>query len=391
MTVEMRSPYAAPAKLIYLVTEDWYFWSHRLPMARAARDAGFDVSVATRVGQHGERIRAEGFGLHALRWRRGSVNPMSQLAAVREIARLYRRERPDIVHHVSMKPVVLGGLAARWAGVPAVVNALTGLGTVFIANGVKARLARPPFFAVLGRLLKRPASHVIMQNEDDRRTLLGLGLLTQNRVTVLPGSGVDGDAFPPLPDPPSPPIVAAFVGRMLEDKGVRTLVEAQQALWAKGTPVDLHLVGPPDPENVTSIPLGELDRWNALPGISWLGQRDDIRSIWEAAHIAVLPSRREGLPKSLLEAASCGRPIIATDVPGCREVAREGENALLVPPDDPAALADALATLASDGDRRRRFGTASRSLVQQQFLADQIGSAVVALYTSIVAPSRRAM
>ncbi len=371
-------------KLIYLVTEDWYFWSHRLPVARAARDAGFQVAVATRVADHGARIRDEGFDLHPLRWRRGSVSPPAQVAAVREITRLYRQERPDIVHHVSMKPVVLGGLAAWRAGVPAVVSALTGLGTVFIADGPKARLARPLVFAVLGRLLKRSASRVIMQNGDDLQTLVRLGLVTPDRAVVIRGSGVDADALPHLPEPPSPPLVAAFVGRMLEDKGVRPLVEAQLALWARGTPLHLHLVGTPDPENPTSIPEAELQKWDRLPGISWLGHRDDIRSVWAAAHIGVLPSRREGLPKSLLEAASCGRPIVATDVPGCREIARAGENAFLVPPDDAAALADAMAALAGDGDLRSRFGAASRRLVEQNFSAGHVGEATVALYHSLL-------
>ena len=374
-------------KLIYLVTEDWYFWSHRLPVARAARDAGFQVAVATRVSDHGQRIRDEGFALHALGWRRGSIDPLSQLAAVREITRLYRRERPDVVHHVSMKPVALGGLAAWRAGVPAVVSALTGLGTVFIADGLKARLARPLVFAVLGRLLKRGASRVIMQNGDDLRTLVRLGLVTSDRAVVIRGSGVDADALPPLPEPPSPPIVAAFVGRMLEDKGVRPLVEAQQALWARGIPLHLHLVGTPDPENPTSIPQAEMERWGRLPGVSWLGHRDDIRAVWAAAHIGVLPSRREGLPKSLLEAASCRRPIVATDVPGCREIARTGENALLVPPDDPARLAEAMAALAADDDLRHRFGVASRRLVEQHFSAGQIGDSTVALYRSLLHPA----
>ncbi len=371
-------------KLIYLVTEDWYFWSHRLPVARAARDAGFQVAVATRVADHEARIRDEGFDLHPLGWRRGSVSPPAQVAAVREITKLYRQERPDIVHHVSMKPVVLGGLAAWRAGVPAVISALTGLGTVFIADGLKARLARPLVFAVLGRLLRRSASRVIMQNGDDLQTLVRLGLITPDRAVVIRGSGVDADALPHLPEPPTPPIVAAFVGRMLEDKGVRPLVEAQKTLWARGIPLHLHLVGPPDPENPTSIPEAELQEWDRLPGISWLGHRDDIRSVWAAAHIGVLPSRREGLPKSLLEAASCGRPIVATDVPGCREIARTGENAFLVPPDDAAELADAMAALAADGDLRCRFGAASRRLVEQHFSAGHVSDATVALYRSLL-------
>lgn len=371
-------------KLIYLVTEDWYFWSHRLPMAQAARAAGFDVAVATRVRDHGALIRAAGFTLHPLGWRRRSISPWATLAAILEISRLYRHERPVIVHHVALKPAILGGIAALIADVPAVVNAVTGVGFVASSPSRKARLLRRLVSPVLARLLERGNSRVIVQNEDDRRLLLALHPGAGERIAVIRGSGVDTEHFRPAAAPPAPPVVAAFVGRMLVDKGVPTLVEAQQRLQRRGIDVRLLLAGTPDPENPTSLAPETLAQWQSLPGISWLGQQDDIRKVWAAAHIAVLPSRREGLPKSLLEAAAMGLPIIATDVPGCREIAHQGANALLVPPDDAEALAAALAELAADAGLRERFGAASRHLVESDLSSQAVGAATTALYLSLL-------
>jgi len=375
-------------KLLYLVTEDWYFWSHRLPMARAAERAGFEVAVATRVAEHGERIRGEGFALHPLRWRRGDNGILPTLAAIAEIARLYRRERPDLVHHVALKPAVLGSVAALIAGVPAVVNAVTGFGFVAASPSLHARLLRRPLSFALARLLERRNSRVIVQNEDDRQLLLALDPAAGGRIALIRGSGIDLARFELAPEPPAPPVVAGFAGRLLADKGIGPLVEAQQRLQRRGIDLRLLVAGTPDPENPSTIDAATLARWRALPGISWLGQVDDIRTLWRAAHIAVLPSRREGLPKSLLEAAAMGRPIVATDVPGCREIARAGTNALLVPPDDADALAAALERLAGDGELRRRFGAASRALVETDLAAEAVGAATVALYRTVLAETR---
>ena len=372
-------------KLIYLVTEDWYFWSHRLPMARAAREAGFDIAVATRVDKHGERIEGEGFRVLPLSWQRRSINPAGALSAVAEIAALYRREAPDIVHHVAMKPVLLGGLAAGLAGVPAVVNALTGLGSAFIGTGgLKSRIAGAVARPLLRTVLKRPNSLAILQNADDQRMLVEAGLLPEDRSWIIRGSGIDTTHYQALPEPAEPPVTIGCVARLLADKGVGPLVEAQQRLRAKGLDVRLVLAGTPDPENPTSVTPAELDRWAALPGVELPGHITDVREVWKRCHIAVLASRREGLPKSLLEAAACGRAIVATDVPGCREVAHAGENALLVPPDDPAALAGALETLVRDAALRQRFGAGSRQLVESDMASDRVGAKTVELYRTLL-------
>jgi glycosyltransferase involved in cell wall biosynthesis len=374
---------AGTRKLIFVVTEDWYFWSHRLPMARAARDAGFDVAVATRVAEHGDRIRQEGFGLHPLAWRREDLGPWASLVATIELYRLYRRERPFLVHHVALKPALLGGFAALVARVPAVVSMIAGTGyggasprwhTILI--GALLRLIWP-------FLLLRQNCRVIVQNSEDQQAIAALRPVAAERIVVIPGSGVDLDYFRPLPEPPHPPIVAAYVGRMIAIKGVRSLVAAQQLLQRQGVDLRLVLAGKPDPANPSSLDDATLSAWSGLPGITWCGYQDDVRAIWSAAHIAALASLGgEGLPKTLLEAAASGRPIVATDVPGTRDIARDGINAVLVPAGDAVALAAALRQLAGDAERRRRFAEAGRRLVESGFSDQVVRAATVTLYRS---------
>jgi glycosyltransferase involved in cell wall biosynthesis len=368
-------------RLLYLVTEDWYFVSHRLPMARAARDAGFEVHVAARVTSHGQAITGEGFVLHPLDWKRGSANPLAFLNSVRMARALYRALRPDLVHHVALQPSVVGSLAAT--GLPlAVINAVAGLGFAFTAATPQAWAARTIMTAMMRRLFNRPTATVLVQNPDDQAVLVALGIAPE-RIVRIPGSGVDSDRLMPLPEPAGPP-VAAYVGRLLEDKGLLALMHAHALLAARGQPLRLLLAGDPDPANPASVAPTLLAQWRQRPGVEFLGHLPDIRTVWARAHIAVLPSRREGLPLSLLEAAACGRPLIATDVPGCREVARAGLNALLVPVDDPEALADAMIQLAGDPDLRARYGAASRGLVEAEFSSARIGREIVALYRRLI-------
>ncbi|MBX6328753.1 MAG: glycosyltransferase family 4 protein [Pseudolabrys sp.] len=368
--------------LAYLVTEDWYFLSHRLPMARAARQLGLEVHVVTRVEKGGAAIEAEGFRLHAVAWRRGRMNPLALLANLRAVRRIYRAVDPDLVHHVALEPVIVGSLAACGLRC-ARLNALTGLGFVFSSRTRKARAARPILRALLGRLLRHRRATVLVQNRDDRAAIAALGV-DPRRIALIPGSGVDTDAFVPLPEPDGP-VTVGFVGRLLDDKGVRVLVRAHALLAERGLALRLLIAGEADPASPDSIPATEIAQWRSRSGIELLGHVADIRAVWRQAHIAVLPSRREGLPKSLLEAAACGRPLVACDVPGCREIARAGINALLVPPDDPAALAEAIARLAGDADLRRRFGAAGRRLVEGELSAAAVARATGALYARLLA------
>jgi glycosyltransferase involved in cell wall biosynthesis len=383
MTAPRRAD-GRPPRLLYVVTEDWFFLSHRLPMARAAQAAGFEVHVATNVADGAAAIAREGFVLHPVRFARGRLAPLATLATIRALRRLHRDLAPDLVHHVALQATILGSLAAL--GLPgARVNAMTGLGYAFISDSTKARVVRAIIGTLLRVLLDRARSVALVQNPDDRALLARLGIAAE-RIVLIPGSGVDVDRLKPTPEPHGT-VTLGFVGRLLDDKGIRVLVAAHRLLRAKGLAVDLLIAGTPDPANPASVKQAEAEAWGREPGIAWLGHVDDIATVWARAHIAVLPSRREGLPKSLLEAAACGRPMVATDVPGCREIAIPGETGLLVPPDDPPALAAAIETLAQAPDLRARFGRAARRLAEERFAADAIGRAAVELYVVLTAKS----
>ena len=367
--------------LLYLVTEDWYFLSHRLPMALAAKQAGYQVHVATRVATGGAVIEQFGFVLHPLGWRRGSPNPLDVLANIRQVRSLYRALKPDLVHHVGLQPSVVGSLAAT--GLPvASLNALTGMGFAFTSRSIKALVLRPAMSLLLRLLMKRRSASVLVQNSDDRATLKRLGI-SSGKIELIPGSGVDTDTLKPLPDRAGE-VTVAFVGRLLDDKGVRPLVAAHQLMTQRGQQVRLLIAGDPDAANPASIPASEIARWKRLPHVEVLGHVTDVKSVWARAHIAVLPSRREGLPLSLLEAAAYGKPIVATDVPGCREIARHGTNAFLVPVDDLASLAGALTVLAQDPALRRQLGAAGREIAEKEFSSARIGREIVDLYDRLL-------
>jgi glycosyltransferase involved in cell wall biosynthesis len=367
--------------LVYLVTEDWYFLSHRLPMARAALRAGYDVHVATNVVDGGAAIEGYGFKLHPLNWRRGSAHPRDLIRIVGEIRALYNRLGPDIVHHVGVQPAIIGALAS--IGQPIVkLHAMAGLGFAFTSKTLRARATGFAMRLLMRALLNRPRNAVLVQNPDDRAAVTALGIAPE-RICLIPGSGVDTELLTPMPEP-SGPMTVGYVGRLLADKGVRSLVKAHQILKSRGRAIRFVLAGEPDPANPASIPQTEIDSWKHIAGLELPGHIGDIRQVWAESHIAVLPSRREGLPKSLLEAAACGRPIVATDVPGCREIARSDVNALLVPADDAPALAAAIDRLAADAELRRRFGAAGRSLVEAEFSEHHIGREIVALYAKLL-------
>lgn len=375
----------AQPKLLFLVTEDWYFCSHRLPIARAARDAGFAVTVATRVSHHGEAIRAEGFDLVPLGWERANSNPLREIAALLEITGIYRRLRPDIVHHVAVKPALVGSLAARLAGVPRVVNAIAGLGFVFASRALKARILRPLISLGFRALLNGSQSRAIVQNPDDERLLIERHLVAPQRLVLIKGSGVDLDRFCPLPEPIAGPPVAALVSRMIWDKGIGVLVEAARLLKARGVALKVVLAGQPDPENPASIGADQLRAWHDEGIVEWVGFCDDVPGLWARSHIAVLPSwYGEGVPKSLLEAAAAGRPLIAADGPGLREVVQDGVTGLLVPPRDAEALANGLQRLAEDAGLRQRLGQAARSLAEREFGEDTVIRGTLALYRTLL-------
>ena len=371
-------------KLLFTVTEDWAFCSHRLPTAMAARDAGYDVVVAARMGEHQKRIEDMGFRTKAWGIKRESLNPFSELAALVDLIRIYKQERPDVAYHVAIKAIMYGSIAARMAGVKHTINLFSGLGVVFISNAARFRLIRAVVTPVLRWALRPPTARLQVQNADDRALLNGLGIATPDKTDLVPGSGLDIENFPETPEPassdPESTPKAVLVARMLWDKGVGELAEAARILKGRGVKLDIVLVGAPDPANPASITTPQLNAWVDEGLVQWLGRRSDVAEILQDSHIAVLPSYREGMPISLLEAAATGRPLVAFDTPGCRDLVHDGENGLLVPFKDVGALADALERLAIDADLRRRLGHQARLDVEHTYCAAAIRTRLKAIF-----------
>jgi glycosyltransferase involved in cell wall biosynthesis len=370
-------------RVLYVVTEDWAFLSHRLPMARAARDAGFEVHVATRVNDGAAAIVAERFILHPIPFMRGSASPLAALETIAALRRVHREVQPTLAHHVALQACILGMTATLGRPRPPCVNAFIGLGYAFTSSSAKARVMSWLIGALLRFLIDRGGSIALVQNGDDMEALSSLGI-PKDRIALISGSGVDVKRFVPLPEPQGP-ITFGFVGRLLDDKGVRTLVAAHRLLHQRGLDVRLLIAGAPDPANPASVTDAEAASWNIEPGITCLGHISDIAGLWARAHVAVLPSRREGLPLSLLEAAACERAMIASDVPGCREIVIHEQTGLLFPVDDAAALAGAIECLAKAPELRARYAAAARNLAVERFAADVIGAHTVALYRKLLA------
>lgn len=350
-------------------------------MARAARAAGFEVHVATRTTNDGDAIRAEGFIVHHVPFARGRMSPVAALQTVRTLRRIHREVRPTIAHHVALQPSVLASLAVLDRDVIC-LNALTGFGFAFTGSNRKAKLLRPILGTTLRLLVNHRDNVALVQNPDDYATLTSLGV-PEARIHTIAGSGVDLARFHPTPEPPEP-VRIGFVGRLLFDKGVHTLVAAHELLRARGLDVTTRLAGRPDPGNPTSIPSDLLEQWKHVPGLELVGHVREVDDFLASVHIVALPSRREGMPKSLLEAAASGRPMVASNVPGCREAVVQDRTGFLVPADDAEALADALEKLARSSSLRARFGSAARALAEERFGADRIANQISALYRKLV-------
>ena len=373
---------ASPRRLLYVAIEDWAFLLHRLPMARAARKAGYEVHVATRVNEGASAIEAEGFILHSIPLRRGGSSPISAIQTILAIRRLASRIKPDIAHHSGLQCSVYGSISALGKTFP-YVNALTGMGYIYTSATWRTRLLRALLKWLLPALLDRPHGVVLVQNPDDRAALIELGI-TKERIALIPGSGVDTDALRPLPEPEGP-ITYGFAGRLLTDKGIRALVAAHDIVRSQGMETNLLIAGNPDPANPASVSLEEVSGWTQRPGVTWLGHVREIESLWKRCHFAVLPSHREGLPVTLMEAAACQRAMIATNAPGCREIVIDDQTGLLVPIEDPKALAQAIIKLATSPELRARYAKAARELVVSKLSAKIIGDEIVHLYNTTIA------
>lgn len=370
-------------KILFVVNDPDFFCSHRLPIAVQAKREGFDVHVAGSQGSRVDEIIDAGFQYHQISLSRSGQNPIKELVTLCQLITLFLRIKPDLLHLVTIKPVLYGGIAARLSGIKSVVSAVSGLGTVFIANSAMARIR----LVLVKRLYKSAFKHknlaVIFQNPTDRDDLLSSGLLAEEQVNIIRGAGVDLSDYPYTPEPDGIPVVV-MAARLLRDKGVFEFVEAARMLKKRQVPIIMQLIGKPDFGNPTSITNLELEQWKQEGNVELLGYRTDIAQQYGQANIVCLPSYREGLPKSLLEAAACGRVVITTDVPGCRYAITDGITGVLVPVKNAEAIADAIQKLIDNATLRHSMGLAGRKLAEQTFDIDIIVRQHLSIYNKLL-------
>lgn len=367
-------------KVLFLVSEDRFFWSHRLPVARAAIRNGYDVTVATRVETYGQQIRQEGFHLIPLKLIRKSNSPVSEFRAIQELRRIYREIRPDFVHHFALKPVLYGSIAALGRRDIVSVNALTGLGYLVASRSWKARFIRLLLWNAFRFFLNRPNQRVVVENQDDKQLLASKVKVPPEKIMIIRGSGVDTDAFEALPEPAGVPVVL-LASRMVWIKGVQEFVDAARILRGQSVSARFVLAGDTDPHNPSCIPRAQLLEWQASGLVEWWGQQHDMVQTFKQANIVCLPSHGgEGVPQVLLEAAACARTIVTTDVPGCRDVVRHDYNGKIVQPRDAMALAQAIRGLLDDPAVRKQMGAYSRKIALEQFSQTLVLNQIMSLY-----------
>lgn len=373
-----------PAKLLYVVNIPRFFVSHRLPLALAARADGFDVEVAASASdpESAQRIAAAGLPFHPLPLSQHGVNPLRELRTIIALQRLYTRLKPDLLHHISIKPVIYGGIAARLSRRRAVVQAMSGLGYLHVSQERRARLldklSRPAFRLALSGA----GTCMIFQNPDDRQVFVNRGLIAESKTRVIRGSGVDEREFAPRPEDTAGLPVVLFAGRLLWPKGVGEFIELARRLRGRAR---FRVVGYEERTSPSNVPAAQLQAWQDAGLIEWRGQSDDMAQVFGECNIVCLPSTYgEGVPKVLIEAAACGRACVTTDTPGCREIVRHEANGLLAPPTDLDALTDAVKRLIDDPELRQAFGVKGREIVLQGFTMRRVAEDTIALYRSLL-------
>lgn len=378
-------------RILVWITEDWFVLSHFRPLLRALVDAGADVCVATRDAGRSAEIAALGVRLAHLPVDRAGLDPLREGATAARLAAIVRRERPDVVHLVGMKPIVVGGLALKLAPGcdPRLVLHMIGIGHLAISQAWPVRaVVRPVALRFIAHLLSRPRSWLFTEQEEDLAFLMAGGAAPGPRHTILGGAGVDPAHFAPLPAPGGAIPTVGYVGRMIHSKGVDTLVAACAALARRGVRVRADLYGATDPGNPEALSEATLQRLSTDPDaqVAWHGPIADVRRAWAAADIFVLAARtREGMPRAMLEAAACARPLIVTDVPGCRSFVRDGIEGLVVSPGDAVGLADAIERLAGDPGLRQRMGAAARERVLSGYTEGHVAQGILAGYRALSA------
>ena len=378
----------SPGKKVALFANtDWYLYNFRLSLARRLRDDGYDVLLISPPGDYSARLVADGFRWLPLVMDRRSLNPLSEIGVIVRLVGILRRERPELLHSFTIKSVVYGSLAARLVGRTARVNAVAGLGHVFTSDNPRNHLLRPVVRALLRLALAGEGGRLVVQNEDDQRQFIDLGLAAERRVRLIRGSGVDTERFKPASCTASsrrtPSVLLA--SRLLWGKGVGDYVEAARRLRAEGLKLNVLLAGRPDPGNPDAIPLATVQAWHAEGVVTWLDHVDDMAGLLNEIDIFVLPSGYgEGVPKSLLEAAACEKALITTDTPGCREVVIDGATGLLIPVGDPDALAFAIRRLVEDKALAIRLGRAARDRARSEFGAAVVSDATLSVYDELI-------
>ena len=355
-------------KIILFANTDWYLYNFRRSLAEGLRDAGHELLLISPPGPYGARLRELGFRWEPLPMERRSLNPLRELALLWHLIRLFRSERPALVHGFTIKCAVYGSLAARWAGVPARVSAVAGMGYVFSSSDLKARVLRPMVRGMLRLALDGANARLILQNSDDVALFEQAALVAAMRIRLIRGSGVDCARFIQAATAGADrPLRVLLAARLLWDKGIAEYVVAARKLLAQGRRIEFVLAGAPDPGNPAAVPEQTIQSWVDEGLVTWLGHVDDMADLLGSVDVMVLPSYREGLPKSLIEAAACGLPLVTTDVPGCREVVSDGIDGLLVPVRDGDALAHEIMQLQDDPVLALRLGEAARAKAHAEF------------------------
>lgn len=379
-----------PSKVLLVANTSWYLYNFRLPLLRDLRASGYGVELVAPYDNYTALLQAEGFCVHRWMVERRSINPMLELKAIVDLARVYRREQPDLVHHFTIKACLYGTLAAKGARVYRVVNAITGLGHVFLGRRKRTRLLRRALKPIYRGVFSARRSTVVFQNADDQERLIQLGITVGERALLIRGSGVDIDHFNPaaLPSAPPPgqfhtPLQLLFPSRLIREKGIQELITACRALWNAGLEMELLVAGTLDEGNRSSLLTTELDALRSQTRIRCLGHVVDMRALYAASDLVVLPSWREGLSRSLIEAAAMERPIITTDVPGCRDVVDHGINGLLVPLHDGRSLQLAITLLHQNPDLAYRFGKAARQKVVNEFQVSLVNEHTLQQYRQL--------
>jgi len=371
-----------PTKLLLVVNQPWFFVSHRLPIAIAAKSSGYEVHLATSSGPEMEVIQRTGIIVHEVPFTRSSTAPFTEIRTLIALYKLYTKIRPNIVHHVTIKPVLYGSFIASITRVPYVVNAISGLGFVFLATGFVAKLRRIIVKAAYRYVFRNPNVVAIFQNPDDKEQFVSEGLLSETQTFLIRGSGVDISTFNVTEEPPGVKTVV-LAARMLWDKGVGEFVDAARLLKEKGVRAHFRLVGDIDKGNPKSIDKKQIELWRDEGNIEWIGYSGNVAEIFADSHIVCLPSYREGLPKVLIEAAACGRAVVTTDVPGCRHAIEADISGLLVPARDYKTLAEALERLIIDSRLRVNMGAAGRILAEREFDIQKVIDGHLGIYKNV--------